>query len=78
MLQTIFSTSLKHQLGLKTENQHQTKKKNLQKNGFKTKKRETQNNPDMQLKCHPYSALIPIDENLNDIGSHVDINVCIK
>ena len=38
--------------GLKTENQHQTKKK-APKNGFQTKKWETQNNSNMQLKCHP-------------------------
>ena len=62
------------------ENQESTpndKKKNF-KNGFQTRKRETQNNPNMQFKCHPCIALIPIDEILKDIRSDVDIKACIK
>ena len=56
-------------IGLVNRESTPNKKKNL----FQTRKRETQNNPNMQLKCHPCSALIPIDENLNNIGLHVDI-----
>ena len=40
LLQTIFSTSLQHQSSLKTEKQHQTKEKKLQKNGFRNQKTE--------------------------------------
>ena len=39
------------------------KKKNSKKKlASITRKRETLNNPNMQLKCHPCYALIPIDE----------------
>ena len=56
------------------ENRESTpNEKKSSKNGFQTRKRATQNNSDMQLKCHPCITLIPIDENLNDIGLHVDI-----
>ena len=68
LLQTIFSTSLQHQSGLKTENQHQTKKK-----APKMASKPKNGKPKYATQMSSMHALIPIDEILNDIGSHVDI-----
>ena len=54
------STGLENQES--TPNEKNPPKK--QKIGFQIKKWETLNNPNMQLKCHPCMAFIPIDEKL--------------
>ena len=69
----IFSTSLQLQSGLKTKNKLQTKR-NLKKMASITKKRETKKiNPKIVAQMSSMLALIPIEENLNSIGSHVNI-----
>ena len=50
-------------IGLENLESTQNKKKKAQKNGFQTRKLKTQ--------MSSMHALIPIDEILNDIGSHV-------